>query len=65
MTMNDSEGLIGDGAKAQKGDGNGIKREFQEGGQRLWLRVYETHPAQMLNADDLGRYTLLADKAVW
>ena len=65
MTMNDFEGLIGDGAKEQKADGKGIKRKFQEGELRPWLRVYETLPAQMLNAYGIGRYTLLADKAVW
>ena len=65
MTLNDSDGMVADAAKEQKGDGKGVKRKFREGELRLWLRVYETLPAQMLNAYGVGRCTLPAEKSIW
>ena len=49
-----------------KGMGKAGKRaRIEESEQRSWLRVYETLPAQMLNAYGVGRYTQLSDKDVW
>ena len=51
--------------KGGKGGGKGLKRKLEVGESRPWLRVYETLPAQMLNAYGVGRYTQLTDAAVW
>ena len=61
----DLAGMEGSREKGGKGGGKGQKRKMDEGESRAWLRVYETLPAQMLNAYGLGRYTQLTDAAVW
>ena len=54
MTLNDFAGLAADVGKEGEGDGKCIKRKFQEGELRPWVRVYETLPAQMLDAYGVG-----------
>lgn len=50
----------------QKGMGKAAKRQKQDSGQpRFWLRVYETLPAQMLNAYGVAQYTKMGLKQVW
>jgi hypothetical protein len=60
----DFGGMAEDGA-TEKGGGKRMRRTSPDGEQRTWLRVYETLPAQMLNAYGIGRYSQLTDQAVW
>ena len=41
------------------------KRKAEEGQERVWLRVYETLPPQMLNAYGMAKHTRLTDATVW
>ena len=44
----------------------GYKRQHPDTGkEREWLRVYETVPAQMLNAYGEAKHTKLSDAVVW
>ena len=46
--------------------GGGKKRKQDEsGGERPWLKVFETLPAQMLNAYGQAKYVTLPDAQIW
>ena len=57
-------GDFDDGASPQGGPTKRQKREA-EGEQRAYLRVFETAPAQMLNAFGQGQSVYLSDEKVW
>ena len=48
----------------QGGPAKRQKREA-EGEQRAYLRVFETAPAQMLNAFGQGQFVYLSDEKMW
>ena len=54
-------------ASVKGAGGKGIKRTLDDmkGQDRLWLRVYETAPAQMLNVYGEAKFGKLSDAAVW
>ena len=57
-------GDFDDGAPPQGGPTKRQKREA-EGEPRVYLRVFETAPAQMLNAFGQGQSVYLSDEKVW
>ena len=60
------ESGISKGNGASKGGFKGRKRmREEEGTAREWLRVYETVPAQLLNAYGEARFARLPDSVVW
>ena len=57
-------GDFDDGASSQGGPTKRQKREA-DGEPRAYLRVFETAPAQMLNAFGQGQSVYLSDEKVW
>ena len=57
-------GDFDDGASSQGGPTKRQKRE-DTGEPRVYLRVFETAPAQMLNAFGQGQSVYLSDEKVW
>ena len=46
-------------------DGKGQKRKGDKGEERVWLRLYETLPAQLLNVYGASAYVDKPDEEVW
>jgi len=53
------------GSVAQTSDGVSLKRKSPEEGQRESLRVYETMPAQMLNAYGMAAFSKMNQEKIW
>ena len=41
------------------------RAKYDKGESRPWLRVYETAPAQLLNAHGVSKVVTMSDAAVW
>ena len=57
-------GDFDDGASSQGGPTKRQRREA-DGEPRAFLRVFETAPAQMLNAFGQGQFVYLSDEKMW
>ena len=58
---------VGDFDEAPSTQGGSVKRQKfgPDGEPRSYLRVFETAPAQMLNAFGQGQFVVLGDNKVW